>query len=332
MDRRNFLKLAVATPVVAYTPWALGAEEKQNFGWVPTTRRSRIPHFSHRAGQGVKGSGRGREVRLSEFVKRALGGKLLPHHQLIGDCVGQAYGLTTDTLAGTQIFLHGRAEKFTTKTSTEAIYAGSRYEIGYTVYGSASILRGDGSNGSWAAEFLRDYGTLPRGKYGKYDLSEYDSRLARQWGKSGVPDELEQIVREHPVRSYSQCRNYNECRDAIANGYPVVFCSGVGFNNCRRHNSNGRDSQGFLVPCGQWYHAMAALDVDDKSARKSITLYQSWGADWLNGAYTDVEGLEKWAFKVDAEVIDRMCSYGDTYAISNYLGHPGQSELDYDLF
>jgi len=329
MDRRELLKLGLALPILSYCPLALGAEEKQNFGWVPTSRRIRTPGF-RRTGRRLIGSGEGREVRLSVFLNRALGHEMLPHDQELGDCVGQAYGLGTDNLAATQIHMLGRAETFKAKTSTEVAYAGSRYEIGYQKHGSASILRGDGSNGYWCAEFLRDYGALLRGKYGEYDLTNYNAHLARQFGRDGVPDELENLVKEHPVRSFSVCRNYIECRDAIANGYPVIFCSGVGFNNCRRHNRNGRDSQGFLVPCGTWYHAMVGLDMDDKSARKSITLYQSWGPNWVPG--TPVEGMPDWAFKVDAATIDRMCSYGDTIAISNYLGHPGQGGLDYDLF
>lgn len=330
MDRRELLKLALALPVTQYCSLALGAEEKKNYGWVPSNIPHRTPFFSSRAGRGVKGSGEGREVRLSAFLRRALGGVILPHDQGIGDCVGQAFGLGIDTLSSVQVYLLGRAEQFKAKTSTEVAYAGSRYEIGYQTHGSASILRGDGSNGYWCAEFLRDYGTLLRGKYGEYDLTNYDARLARQWGRTGVPDELEDKVKKHPIRSFSICRNYIECRDAIANGYPVIFCSGVGFNNCWRHNPNGKDSQGFLVPCGTWYHAMAGLDVDDKSARKSITLYQSWGPDWVPSP--EIEGLEKWAFRVDADVIDRMCSYGDTIAISDYVGHPGKSNLDYYLF
>lgn len=332
MDRRELLRLALAAPILNLTPNLLGATEVQQFGWIPNVRRSLIPSFSQRSPRTVKGSGAGRRVRLSSFLQRATGKSIVPHHQQLGDCIGHSFGLAVDTLAATRIFLRGHAEQFKAKTSTEVLYAGSRYEIGYQKHGITSALRGEGSVGSWCAEFIRDYGTLLRGKYNPYDLTQYNAQLAKQWGKTGVPDGLESLIKQHPVRSYSLCTNYEECRDAIANGYPVIFCSGVGFNSCRKHNPNGRDKQGFLVPCGKWFHAMAALDVDDKSARKSITLYQSWGPDWLNGAYTEVEGLPKWAFKIDVDTVNKMCDFGDTIAISNYLGHPGQPQLDYVLF
>lgn len=319
MDRRELLKLALLAAVTRNT-------KPNRFGWVPN-HRAQTPHF--RAKAPAIRTGTGREVRLSKFLEKAVH-KIIPHDQKIGDCVGQAYGLATDTLAATQIYLHGRAEDFKGKTSTEIAYAGSRYEIGVLVYGSRSILTGAGSNGHWCAEFLRDYGTLLRGSYDKYDLTTYNPKLSWQWGQDGVPDELEPTIKQHPIKSFSLCRNYEECRDAIVNGYPVVFASGVGFNQCRKHNRNGKDKDGFLVPCGTWYHAMAGLDVDDKSSRPSITLYQSWGPNWI--ASPTIKDLEPWAFRVDADVIDTMCGFGDTIAISNYVGHSSQDGLDYHLF
>src|SRR5437763_1529398 len=67
----------------------------------------------------------------------------------------------------------------------EVIYGGSRVEVG------GGRLRGDGSVGAWAAKFVHDYGVVPRGVHGRYDLSRYDERRCREYGARGVPGDLE---------------------------------------------------------------------------------------------------------------------------------------------
>ncbi len=276
----------------------------------------------------VPGSGRGKTVLLHKYLLRALS-NWVTHNQGIGDCVSHAYGLGCDILAAHQIFGLKRAEKFIAEASTEVIYAGSRYEIGYKTHGNSRILQGDGSIGAYAAEYLKTYGVLPRGKHGKYDLTTYNASRAREWGHNGIPDELEPTAKLHPVRSYALVRSYEETRDAIANGYPVIFCSNFGFNpECRQHNPGGRDDMGFLRRCGEWWHAMCGIGVDD-TKRPGVLIQNSWGPNWVGGP----KRLEQpdGSFWVDAETIDGMCAMGDTYALSQFLGFPAQ-RLDYILF
>ena len=75
------------------------------------------------------------------------------------------------------------------------IYGGCRVEVG------GGRVRGDGSVGAWAAKFVREYGVVPRGVHGSHDLTGYDERRCREFGGRGVPDDLEAVAREHPVRS-----------------------------------------------------------------------------------------------------------------------------------
>lgn len=340
MDRRLFLKVGAAGVAGSMVPYALRTLTCQNnvvySGWTPNKkatasfiRHSARPYFVQQTPRATIGSGKGRVVLLHKYMEKALG-TIVPHDQELGDCTGQAYGFGTDALSATQIYGFGLAERWAGKVSTEATYAGSRYEIGYKRHGSRTILLADGSLGLYCAEFSRDYGVLVRKKYGEYDLTKYNPELAKRWGKEGIPDELEPVAKQHPIRSFALVRSYADCRDAISNGYPVIFCSNVGFNPyCRQCNpSGGRDSMGFLNPCDIWYHAMCGLDVDD-TTRPGILIMNSWGPHWVDGPKR--HGQPDGSFWVDAHVIDRMCSQGDSYAISGFIGFPS-NPIDYNLF
>jgi len=338
MDRRDFIKIGLGGVTGAMVPSLLSlcsSKTKVYGGWTPDSQatsnfihRTARPFLVQQTPRTFTGSGKGRVVLLHKYLEKALG-EIIPHHQLIGDCVGQAYGFAIDTLSATQIYGLGLAERWNAKASTEAAYAGSRYEIGYQLHGNARLLAFDGSHGSYCAEFLRDYGVLVRKRYGNIDLTTYSAKIARDWGKNGVPDQLEPLAKQHPIRSFALVRSYEEVRDAIANGYPVVFCSDVGFNpECQEHNPGGRDSMGFLNRCSTWYHAMAAVAVDDTN-RPGVLIVNSWGPDWVKGPKR--HGQPEGSFWVDASTIDDMASQGDSFAISGFTGFPSK-KLQYDLF
>jgi len=339
MQRRDFIRLGVGGLVGSMVPTVIslcGSDAPVYCGWTPNQtasdaflRRVRNPYLSQQTPKAFDGSGKDKVVLLYKYLEQATGEPLVPHDQQLGDCVGQAYGLATDILAATQIYKDGLAEKWVGKSSTESAYAGSRFEIGALVHGNRQMLKFDGSFGAYCAEFLRDYGVLPRGVYGDVDLRTYNPQIAKDWGKNGVPDELEPQIKQHPIRSIALVRSYNDCRDAIANGYPVVFCSSVGFNpRCRRHNRGGRDRQGFLNQCGRWMHAMAGIASDD-TRRPGILIQNSWGRHWCGGGTR--HGQPDGSFWVDAKTIDKMCSQGDSFALSGFVGFPMQ-KLDYKLF
>lgn len=332
MDRRNFLLAGTATganfllPNTAcgnntlFTGWIYDKQALNNF-----VRHTRRPYLRQQTTRNFKNSGKGKIVLLHKYLERAIG-PIIPHYQAIGDCVGQAFGLAVDILAATQIYGLGIQEKWEAKASTEAAYAGSRYEIGYQVHGSSRLLWDDGSIGLYCAEFLTQYGVLVRKKYDEYDLRTYSPKIAKSWGRTGVPDELEPLAKQHPIQSFALVTSYEDCRDAIVNGYPVIFCSSYGFNaNCRNHNPGGRDAQGFLNRCDTWYHAMAGVAVDD-TTRPGILICNSWGPNWVDGPTRHDQPAG--SFWVDANTIDGMCSQGDSFAISGFVGFPAK-RLDY---
>lgn len=264
----------------------------------------------------IQDSGKGKTVLLYQ-ANRKVFGKDFCHLQTIGDCVSHGWSLLGDTLNCVQIN-QGQRQKFMGEIATEVMYAGSRIEIGQGGCG-----RGDGSIGAWASQFISEYGTLVRGKYGSIDLTNYDGNRARSWGMpgKGVPDELETLIREHPVKTVSLVQTYEEARDAIANGYPVAVCSNQGFQE-------SRDSAGFARPSGVWGHCMCFIGCDDAYSRPGLLCMNSWGPSWISGPKRNDQ--PEGSFWVDADTVNRMLRMQDSFAGSGFKGFPAQN-IDYDF-
>jgi intein/homing endonuclease len=236
------------------------------------------------------------------------------------NCVGHGFSLGVDVLTAVRIAMFGKPERWITKAATEIIYAGSRVEVG------GRRIRGDGSMGTWAAEFIRDWGVLLRKAYldGKYDYTEYSGPLSRKLGKSGVPDDLEPLCREHPVKTCALVNSWEECRDAVANGYPVVMCSNTGFRTTR-------DKDGFLRRTRRpWFHAMLIHGIDDSYRRPGGLVQNSWGENWVDGPTRHDQPMG--SFWADARTIDRAMKQGDSIALSGYVGYPRVEIPDYRIW
>jgi hypothetical protein len=176
-------------------------------------------------------------------------------------------------------------------------------------------IRGDGSIGAWAAEFVKRWGVLARGTYGRFDLSEYSEATCREFGYSGVPDELEPMAKEHPIREITRVDSWSAAKRMLASGYGIAVCSDQGF-------SMRRDSQGVAVPSGRWAHCMA-LDgyvvLDSRAEYGHIV--NSWGPDAHTGpvGWGDPGTDGFWA---ESAVINRMLAQGDSWAFSGLQGFP----------
>lgn len=257
------------------------------------------------AGPEIKGTGKGKIALLYKFFsKNNISFPL--KHQTVGDCVSQASAIVAETRIVTEISL-GDNEKWVGQISTESIYYGSRIVVG------KGRIRGDGSVGAWAMKFMhRDIGgCLFRKKYDFADLTKYNGNLARSWGSGKVPNGVIEECKKSPIDNYTSCENYEDVRDSIYNGYPVIVCSQQGF-------ANKRDSDGFANGSGQWAHAMAFLGVDDTGSRPGVLCVNSWGPDWISGPkrHDQPDG----SFWVDVEYVNKMCKMGDTWAVAGFNG------------
>lgn len=298
-------------------------------GWIPSTVGSLqqpVATFQH-DGSHLRGTGRGKRVLLWKFFERLIGTPLVPHDQGGGDCVGQGYALGVDILTSVQIAASRRKHRWIAKAAVEPIYAGSRVEI---AQGKAKNV---GSKGIWGARWCNEYGILHRKTYlnGKYDFRVYSFDKGRRWGHicnrctpwgGGVPADLEHIAKQRPVKTYKKVSTWPEARDSVANGYPVIICSKIGF-------TDSRDEHGFAKEQGRWLHCLLLAGIDDIFHRPGGLLINSWGPDWIDGPKRF--GQPDGSFWAEADTLHKMLQYGDSYAISNYADLP-RCNLDYRLY
>lgn len=256
------------------------------------------------------------DVYLWRAVRKAAG-KPAPWYPNIdqgsvGDCVGAGNKHCVDVLQGIQI---ANGARFQWKpVSLEVIYAGSRVEIG------GGRIRGDGSVGAWAKDWLQKYGALPMEKVGNYDLSNYSESRARSWGRSGVPKDLETAAKQFPVKGGALVRTWGDVDRSIRQGYPVAVCSNQGFTMTR-------DADGFCRASGTWAHCMAIIGVRG-GAKPGGFILNSWGDKAFTGPVypSDAPVAGFWA---DPKTIERMVSQGDSFALSDMQGFPSRKLPDW---
>jgi hypothetical protein len=251
-------------------------------------------------------------VFLWEASRKVLGDLIPPRDQgSVGSCVAFGTAAAIEHLMCVQI-ANGGPEEYR-DVATEVIYGGSRVEIG------GGRIRGDGSIGAWAVQFVKEYGVLPRGVFGRHDLRRYDWSRCREWGLRGVPDELEPLARQHPVKANASVRTWAEAQAAIRNGYPVIVCSSQGFRMAR-------DAEGFCSPSGVWMHCLALVGIRGEP-RPGGFLLNSWGSSAHSGP-RGVGDPSPAGFWADASVLHRMLQQGDSWAVSGFTGFPAR-KLDW---
>lgn len=245
---------------------------------------------------------------------RKVTGDVLPARDQggVGSCVSFAQASVVEHLICVQIASGQRAEY--KDLAQEVIYGGSRVEIG------GGRIRGDGSIGAWAAKWVKDYGVVPRGVHGQHDLTKYSESRCRDYGRRGVPDELEAVARESPVKEYAQVRSWQDIERAVSQGYPVNVCSDQGF-------TMQRDADGFCKPRGTWYHSMAVIGVRG-GKRPGGFILNSWGPNAHTGPRYPADAPTA-GFWADADVLDRMAQQGDSFAFSDAVGFPSRKLPDW---
>ena len=207
----------------------------------------------------------------------------------------------------------------------EPVYGGSRYEIGRLKHRSLLHRGGDGSVGSWAAEWLLEYGVLLMQPYGAVDLSQYSMERCARYGQSGVDDSIEEDARQNPLRQMALVETGEHAWRMIGQLHPLVHCSNQGFSLQRR-------ADGTCAAVGTWAHCAGWSGRFTLPGGTRVLRYDnSWegrldGHGYL-GPAREVPGrnapipLNGNQFLVPLEVVDRMCRTGrETYAMTGPLG------------
>lgn len=206
----------------------------------------------------------------------------------------------------------------------EPIYGGSRWEVGTLKHGSNIARGGDGSVGSWAAEWLLEWGVLLMQKYEQLDLSNYSESRCDEYGRRGVPDNIEPTAKQYPLKAMTRVDSGDQAWSMIGQLYPLVHCSNQGFTMTR-------DSNGISRPSGSWAHCAGWSGRFTLKGNKYLRYDNSWdgndsGSGYLGGEIT-VAGdngeirLNGNQFLVGLEIVDRMCKSGrETYAMTGPKG------------
>jgi hypothetical protein len=281
-----------------------------------------LPPYFGRIARDAISSDDGKPVFMWEAEAKVLGSVIPSWDQgSVGCCVSFGWGRGVQDLMLTQIAAGGDAWPGH-QVATEPIYGGSRVEIGN------NRIRGDGSVGAWAAQWVSKYGILFRRQYPNVDLSAYSQSLTRQWGRQGIPGALENVAKQHPVKTVALVQTSDELWAALGSGYPVPVCSNVGYEGTP-------PADGVMSPSGTWGHCMVFRARYTSPTRgKCFVIQNSWGnylktplvvTDATRGQVTLPEGC----FAVTAASAQTMLAQGDSFAISSFQGFPAQKPADW---
>lgn len=228
--------------------------------------------------------------------------------QPIGSCVGWGTAMSCDILAVCDILLRGEPEAFGGRTLEASVYGFSRVEA----RGLKVNPGGDGSTGFHAAKAIRDFGTLHYDvDYNGTRYTEVSGKLEKDFGRNGVPSELEPFAKKRTVREVTLVKNFDQYAAAIQNGYPVFICSNRGFDMTLR--------DGWLSPSGTWMHCMMGCGV--RWDRPGGFIPNSWGECYRGTPDARLPAqFQRSGGWVDAKVLDYMLSQEDSYAVAGYNG------------
>lgn len=209
--------------------------------------------------------------------------------QQIGDCVSFGHSHGWDLLQAVEVAL-GNQETYN-ETFTEFMYGASRKVGG--ILGNQ-----DGSFGSAAAKAAITIGHVPR-------TMAYSGQTAKSWGYYGPPDEL--VSQAVKLGGVALIKDWPTLVSALWNGFPVPICSDQGF-------AMERDKDGFCAPRGTWNHCMLIAGAQF-GRRPGALILQSWGPNVPSGPIgLDAPDFGFWA---DRNVVERILSQGDSFALMN---------------
>lgn len=325
---------AVISAIVQVATHRLVSHVERNFGYRPDPQATQEflgdlehPTFGDAGADAVK-KAKGVDTFLYRYVDRAhrvAYGK--PWECLdqgsAGTCVSFAFSLGSRCGQATDWAL-GKLPTPPKTVASEPIYGGART----AGMGRSSQPGGDGATGSGAARWISGRcrekgigGVLYRQVYGKWDLTTYSIPLSRQWGATGVPDELAREANKHLAVEVAQVTTWEELCAAIERGSPVVLCSNVGYGRLDGRQPV-RDADGFLERGTPWSHAMLVWAVRHQkngSPRDGGLIQNSWSGRWCSGP-TWPDDQPAGSFWASRPNIEAALQQGDCWAIGGVSG------------
>jgi hypothetical protein len=274
-------------------------------GWIDHPDRhmvaAQMPRFEDAGYLLMQGAPLDGDILLYKAWKDVLGAYPAYPAQQIGDCesFGNGHGIDVTEVIG--IALSGEAWEYK-ETCTEALYGMGR-ECGNMLGG------GDGCYGSAMAKALTTMGVVPRELVGAYS-----GQRAKQWGRSGAPQEIKSAAKERLLGAAALCRTLEELDAAMSNGYVCPVSSNQGFTQTR-------DQDGFCRASGHWAHCML-ICAKRTTGRTGYLICQSWGSQSPTGPLALDQ--PQFSFWVEPATIAHMLAQGDSFILSKFNGYPGR--------
>jgi len=317
MDRRSFLGLAASLFVsgTALGRVVLPNTKVKRCGWMPSHLPTTLPPLYTISS--LRSYGEDKSVALWKAWEKVNHRLWEPQFQVAGDCVSHASGAGVDILDAVQN-LKNRAVGNTIPSSTIAIYAGGRH-MPSAKKELDEMGGGEGMCGKWAVDYLMAYGNLLRKPYPPYDLTVYNKKELDYWDRNGLTPALLEEAKKQPVKTCALVSSWNEIRDSVSAGHPVIFCSTMGLEGANR------DSDGFVQPSGTWYHSMVIAGVQD-GKRPGALFINSHGPNFGKGPLPN--GQPVGSVWIDAANVDKYVlwrnrdgsTFSDSFAFADYKG------------
>lgn len=211
----------------------------------------------------------------------------------------------------------------------EVTYIGSRVEVNNgrsPIQPTRRDRFGDGSVGAWACQFLNGWGIVKRDRYGSTDLTRYDPAWVRANQFKGIPDEIEQEARQHPITTGAKLNSFADVWAALGARKGLYMCSRLGF-------AMQADAEGYAIPNDEWGHCMCWRGRFVHPRRgKSVIVQNSWrnpdgSVTWPGPNRVTVETIDRGpillpegcaAFTQD--VVEAIVREQDSFALAGLSG------------
>lgn len=318
------------------TPTALtrgGEAEIWDFGWIPEEARDREQEGAHEnalakmaprfaiTGLPNRAVYDADKVDLTSTWKHpdvvaANGGTFTGTHQLTGSCVGAGGGNMWSTLAFVDALIRSEAE--IPKVCFWLLpYGRSRFYCGMKT-------PGEGSLGSCFAQAATDDGHLEYDRQGlpqpvdKNDGWIWGRNVELSWSDGDAQQTMNLLPtsRNFRIQTAAKCRDHNDVREAIVNGYPCTAAS--------MYAHNGGKVQGtpaclLASKQGSWSHQMSILAWwKHPQLGDLFWLMNQWG---LRAHGTCPSGMPMGGVWIKASDVDWICR-DEVYTFSGNNGFP----------
>lgn len=230
-----------------------------------------------------------------------------------GDCVSWGWKHMLDVQMCVQMLLKRSPEEWVAALRQETIYGFGRVEI----FGRPD-RGGPGMYGGGAFKAVKRYGTLHELKYPTYDLRRYSGSRAISWGRTGVPDALENKAAEHKVKDGVVVTSCRMAGALIQQGYAVTYCGGSYWGRTR-------NSQGVATRFSSGAHCMTMTGVryDGRSEPKYLWVANTGHGNHVSGPVGPFEmpsQYDQCGSWVPVNKIERVLNSGDSHSVSLYEG------------